>query len=324
MALSGADFKYIRDLVLEATGILLGDDKYEFVVKRVGPIALENGFDDVGDLIDQLQMSPTSKLHAGIIDAVIEDETMFFRDFSSYKFLRHEVGKTLAEQRSTLGKLNIWCAACSSGQEAYSIAIMVKDAMPQFKHWEINILATDISSALIRRAKEGSFSQTEVNRGLPASLLIKHFTREGIIWKIKDQHRKSVKFEVFNLMDTWEDLPIFDIILIRNVLYYFEPRNQRRILKKLRAHMHEDSYLFLSAEERPIEQDFFSLRSEEKDACFQLKSAAERAAEKIEAERSKVEARVETPRVDDGIEDLDSEHHHHEDLIENVEADEDA
>jgi len=318
MALSGADFTYIRDLVLEATGVLLGNDKYEFVVKRVSPIALENGFDDVGDLIDQLQMSPTSKLHTGIIDAVLEDETMFFRDFSSYKFLRHEVGKTLAEQRSTLGKLNIWCAACSSGQEAYSIAIMVKDAMPQFKDWEINILATDISSALIRRAKEGSFTQTEVNRGLPASLLIKHFIREGTIWKIKDHHRQSVKFEVFNLMDTWENLPVFDIILIRNVLYYFQPSSQRRILKKLRAHMHEDSYLFLSAGERPIETDFFSLRSEEKDACFQLKSAAERAAEKIEAERAKVESRVEAPS-DDGIEDLDHEHEHeHDDLIEDV------
>ena len=318
MTLSGDNFNFIRKLVLDNTGVLLEDDRKDFLVKRVMPIAIENGFDEIGDLVDQIQMNPASNVQARIIDAVLEDETMFFRDFSSYKFLRHQVAKDLAVKRETIGKLNIWCAACSSGQEAYSIAIMAKDAMPQFKNWEINIFATDVSSALIKKAKEGLFNQTEVNRGLPASLLIKHFTREGTVWKIKDQHKNSVKFEVFNLMDTWEDLPIFDIILMRNVLYYFQPKSQERILKKLRAHMHEDSYLFLSAEERPYDDTDFVLRSDAKDACYQLKSPAELAAAKIAAERAKVEARISEPSPSDQVEDLDEDVAPSGELIENV------
>ena len=270
--LEPSDFSYIADLVLSKTGVALEEAQHDFVRKRVLPIAREGGFDEIADLVDQLQMSPNSKLHSRVIEAVLEDETMFFRDFSSYKFLRHTVAKDLHEKFSEQKELNIWCAACSSGQEAYSISIMLKDALKQFNDWKINILATDISPSLIKKAKSGIFSQTEVNRGLPASLLLKHFDREGTIWKIHDEHIQNIRFEVFNLMNDWDELPTFDIILMRNILSYFPDATKVSIYDKLFEHMHPETYLFLSANEAPVDNDrFFLLKSTEKDACFQLR-----------------------------------------------------
>ncbi|MBT6178602.1 MAG: hypothetical protein HOI23_15250 [Deltaproteobacteria bacterium] len=269
--LEPSDFTYIADLVMSKTGVLLQEAQHDFVRKRVLPIAREGGFDEIADLVDQLQMSPNSKLHSRVIEAVLEDETMFFRDFSSYKFLRHSVAKDLFGKRVDKKELNIWCAACSSGQEAYSISIMLKDALKQFEGWKINILATDISPTLIKKAKTGVFSQTEVNRGLPASLLLKHFDREGTIWKIHDEHTSGIQFEVFNLMNDWNELPVFDIILMRNILSYFPHDTQITIYDKLFEHMHPETYLFLSANEAPADGDrFFLLKSTEKDACYQL------------------------------------------------------
>ena len=269
--LEPSDFKYIADLVLTQTGVLVEEEQHDFVRKRVLPIAREGGFDEIADLVDQLQMSPSSKLHNRVIEAVLEDETMFFRDFSSYKFLRHTVAKDLHEKFSDSKELNIWCAACSSGQEAYSISIMLKDALKQFGDWKINILATDISPSLIKKAKSGIFSQTEVNRGLPASLLLKHFDREGTIWKIHDEHIQNIRFEVFNLMNEWDHLPTFDIILMRNILSYFPDETKVSIYDKLFEHMHPETYLFLSAHEAPADGSrFFLLKSTEKDACYQL------------------------------------------------------
>lgn len=269
--LEPSDFSYIADLVMSKTGVLLQEEQHDFVRKRVLPIAREGGFDEIADLVDQLQMSPNSKLHSRVIEAVLEDETMFFRDFSSYKFLRHSVAKDLFDKRVTKKELNIWCAACSSGQEAYSISIMLKDALKQFDGWKINILATDISPTLIKKAKTGIFNQTEVNRGLPAGLLLKHFAREGTIWKIHEEHTNNIRFEIFNLMDDWSELPVFDIILMRNILSYFPHDTQITIYDKLFEHMHPETYLFLSAHEAPADGDrFFLLKSTEKDACYQL------------------------------------------------------
>ncbi len=282
------DFKYIADLVLSKTGVLVEEAQHDFVRKRVLPIAREGGFDEIADLVDQLQMSPNSKLHSRVIEAVLEDETMFFRDFSSYKFLRHTVAKDLHEKFSGENELNIWCAACSSGQEAYSISIMLKDALKQFDGWKINILATDISPSLIKKAKSGIFSQTEVNRGLPASLLLKHFDREGTIWKIHDEHVENIRFEVFNLMNDWDDLPVFDIILMRNILSYFPDKTKVSIYDKLFEHMHPETYLFLSAHEAPADGDrFFLLKSTEKDACYQLKAEEPEQEAEEEAETEK-------------------------------------
>ncbi len=283
--LEPSDFKYIADLVLAKTGVFLQEAQHDFVRKRVLPIAREGGFDEIADLVDQLQMSPNSKLHSRVIEAVLEDETMFFRDFSSYKFLRHTVAKELHEKFSETQELNIWCAACSSGQEAFSISIMLKDALKQFDDWKINILATDISPSLIKKAKSGIFSQTEVNRGLPASLLLKHFDREGTIWKIHNEHIENIRFEVFNLMNDWDELPTFDIILMRNILSYFPDKTKVSIYDKLYEHMHSETYLFLSANEAPADGDrFFLLKSTEKDACYQLKAEEPEESEEGEAE----------------------------------------
>lgn len=269
--LEPCDFAYISTLVVEKTGVRLTDEQHDFVRKRVLPIAREGGFDEIADLVDQLQMSPNSKLHSRVIESVLDDETMFFRDFSSYKFLRHEVCTDLFEKRGHVRELNVWCGACSTGQEAFSISIMLNDALAQFKDWKITLLATDIAPSRIKKAKSGEFGQEEINRGLPAGLLLKHFDRDGTHWKIHQEHVDRIQFRVFNLMHDWDELPIFDIILMRNILGYFPKETQQAINDKLVEHMHEDTYLFLSANEAPVKSaSFFLLKSTEKDACYQL------------------------------------------------------
>ena len=155
--LEPSDFTYIADLVLAKTGVLVEEAQHDFVRKRVLPIAREGGFDEIADLVDQLQMSPNSKLHSRVIEAVLEDETMFFRDFSSYKFLRHTVAKDLHEKFSGEQELNIWCAACSSGQEAYSISIMLKDALKQFEAGKLIFWPPISHQALSKRLSQVSF-----------------------------------------------------------------------------------------------------------------------------------------------------------------------
>ena len=276
MAFDDNHFGYLRDLFHDRTGIRLKADSRDFIATRLKSITSDGGFDDVGALVGQLKKSPESDLHHQVVEAIIENETSFFRDFPAFKFLRHDVGAALAQNSPPSDAINMWCAACSSGQEAYSVAIMVKDAMPKIRGRTVNIIASDVSTSLIELAQGGSYTQDQVNRGLPASLLIKHFTRDSLTWYVKDYLKDMLDFRVKNLLESWDELPVFDVILLRNVLIYFPLEAQHKILERLRKHMHQDSFLFLGiAEVPPPDDKVFQQVGENEVGCYTLKSPEE-------------------------------------------------
>jgi chemotaxis protein methyltransferase CheR len=161
----------------------------------------------------------------------------------------------LVQRRSAERALAIWSAACSSGQELYSIAMLLRENFPALQSWKVNLLGTDLSGQMVDRAQAGVFTQAEVNRGLPAPSLIKYFQRQGMQWKLNDDLRGMANWRRMNLIDTWTNVPPMDVIFLRNVLIYFAPETKRKILAQVRKVLLRDGYLFLGGAETTTNLD---------------------------------------------------------------------
>jgi chemotaxis protein methyltransferase CheR len=178
----------------------------------------------------------------------------------------------LIARRSAVRELNIWCAASSSGQEPYSLAMLIRESFPKLASWKVRILATDLSTDILARAREGRYSQLEVNRGLPATLLVKYFQKRGCDWYLKDDIRNMVDYQIVNLSDRWPYLPLMDIVMIRNVLIYFAVETKKEILAKVRRVLKPDGYLFLGAAETTFSIDnSFERVQFERATCYQVR-----------------------------------------------------
>ncbi len=270
MALASADFEYIRKLVYERAAIALDEGKSYLVETRLAPLARTQGFASIEELVIQLRGKVFGRLHKAVVDAMTTNETSFFRDIHPFESLRKEILPEMLKLRATARTLTIWCAASSSGQEPYSIAMILRQDFPQLSTWKVRILATDISSTMIERARAGCFSQLEVNRGLPAPLLVRFFEKDGMTWQIKDEIRKMVEFRELNLKDNFPPLPGVDILFIRNVLIYFDVETKRSVLSKIAKVLKPDGYLFLGGAETTINIDAsFSRRTIGKTVCYQ-------------------------------------------------------
>jgi chemotaxis protein methyltransferase CheR len=176
--------------------------------------------------------------------------------------------------RAAERRLNIWCGASSTGQEPYSIAMLLVDEFPQLLTWKIDFIATDYSEDALQRAREGAYNQLEINRGLPAQKLTKHFTQEGVVWRIKERIRKMVQYKHLNLLKPWPGMPKLDLIFVRNVLIYFDVPTKQGILAKIRERMQPDGFLFLGAPESTMGVDnAFQRRAVGRTSCYQLKTA---------------------------------------------------
>ena len=186
---------------------------------------------------------------------MLTTETSFFRDIPFFEALRKSVLPNLLEKRSTEKKLNLWCAACSSGQEPYSIAILLREHFPTLASWTLTFIASDLSTEMLARAQEGRYSQFEVSRGLPTALLIKYYQQQGPTWQIKEEIRRMVEFRQINLIAAWSSLPDMDIIFMRNVLIYFDTKTRKAILGKVRRSLKPDGYLFLGSAETTTNLD---------------------------------------------------------------------
>ncbi len=255
MSLADADFDYVRKLVLDHSAIVLSDSKKYLVESRLTPLARDVGVDSIGDLVGKLQGQPFGESHRQVVDAMTTNETSFFRDFHPFEALKNEVIPRLMDEREVEKKLHIWCAACSSGQEPYSLAMLLRESFPALRDWTVSIIATDISEEMVAKAKAGVYSQLEVNRGLPAPLLIKYFQKAGTDWQIKEELRSMIEFRQMNLVDRWPPMPQPDIVLIRNVLIYFDVEIKRQILGEIRSRMKKDGALFLGGAETTINVD---------------------------------------------------------------------
>ncbi|MFO0923698.1 MAG: CheR family methyltransferase [Pirellulales bacterium] len=243
-------FNYISNLVRDKSAIVLEPGKTYLVESRLSPIAREHGLDSLNQLVDALRKPGSQVLTQKVVEAMTTNETSFFRDLHPFTALKTTILPSLIERRAKERVINIWSNACSSGQEPYTIAMVLKENFPQLDGWRVRLIGTDLSNQILSRAKQGVFNQTEVNRGLPMPLLLKYFVKEGITWKIKDEIRKMVEFRELNLVEPFPALMTsMDIVFLRNVLIYFSPETKRDILMKTRRALRDDGYLFLGGAE---------------------------------------------------------------------------
>lgn len=249
MALAAADLDIVRRLVHERAAIVLDETKGYLVEARLTPLCPAEGFANVPALIAALRARPAPDLAAKVVDAMTTNETSFFRDSHPFESIRKEILPDLLARRAATRSLSVWCAACSTGQEPYSIAMMLRDHFPQTAGWNISILATDISTRALARARDGVFNQLEINRGLPAPLLVKHFTKSGRDWRLKDEVKSMIRFREMNLATAWPPVGRVDLLLMRNVLIYFDDATKRTITLRARKVLADDGYFMLGSAE---------------------------------------------------------------------------
>ena len=249
------DYGFLCKLVQDRAGIVLGEGKEYLVDTRLTPVARQEKLDSIGELVRQLRSAPFNGLHQKVIEAMTTNETFFFRDIHPFEALRTEIFPRLLQQRAAFKTVNIWCGACSSGQEPYSIAITAKEFSQVHPGWPVRIVASDISAEMVARASEARYNQLEINRGLPAQHLVKHFEKQGLVWHLKDEIRNSVRFLRMNLLETWPPLPLMDVIFLRNVLIYFDVETKKSILAQIRRQMTPDGFLFLGGAETTLYLD---------------------------------------------------------------------
>ncbi|HUJ79835.1 MAG TPA: protein-glutamate O-methyltransferase CheR [Nitrospiria bacterium] len=256
MRISQADFDFIRQLVREETGIVLGEEKSYLAETRLNQLAGQEGYASAAVLVKALRNGQRrAAICSKAVEALTISETLFFRDFHPFEALRKLVLPDLLAQRAAERRLNIWSAACATGQEPYSVAMLLKEEAHKLTNWTVSILASDLSTSNLEQAKRGRFSQIAVNRGLPAAMLIKYFTQEGTTWILKEEIRRMIEFRRINLVDTLPILPAMDIIFLRNVLIYFDIETRKAILTKIRRQLRPNGYLFLGASETMLQLD---------------------------------------------------------------------
>jgi chemotaxis protein methyltransferase CheR len=272
MALKQSDFDFIRQMIQQRAAIVLDDNKHYFVESRLGPVVEETGSKSMDHLIEQLRGPGNTALQQKVTEAITIHETSFFRDMHPFKALRESVFPDIIEKRGSERAISMWCGACSSGQEPYTVSMILHQHFPQIANWRVRFIATDISNKILDKAKGGRYSQLEINRGLPAPMLLKFFEKHGLEWQIKPEYKKFLEFRQLNLIENWPPMPKMDIIFLRNVLIYFDVATKRRILGKIRELLKPDGYLFLGAAEMPMSVDnSFERVNLTRAGCYKLK-----------------------------------------------------
>jgi chemotaxis protein methyltransferase CheR len=274
MTFTPSEFDYIRRLVLEQSAIVLEEDKQYLAESRLLPLARREGFDSIASMVAWLGAKRFDGLQRKVVEAMTTNETSFFRDFHPFEALRKSVLPELMTKRACCMGLNFWSAACSSGQEPYSLTLLLQEYFPALPDWRVRIIATDLSAEMLARAQEGRYSQLEVNRGLPASLLVKYFRQHGSDWQIREDLRRRVEFQILNLAETWPLLPPMDVVLMRNVLIYFGVETKKKILSKVRQLLKPDGFLFLGGAETTFNlDDAFERVQFDRTICYRVRKA---------------------------------------------------
>lgn len=272
IAISKSDFNYVRDLVRRHSAISLEPDKAYLIETRLAPLARQTGFDSLQALIASLRTNPGADLRDRVIEAMFTHETSFFRDGHPFEILKSMILPSLLAKRPLGQNLTIWCAACSSGQEPFSVAMLAREHFPDLARGRLRTIATDLSESILARAREGLYTQTEINRGLPPALLARYFDKQGSCWRLKLEIRRMVDFQRSNLAEEWPNLPSPDIIFMRNVLIYFDQETKKSILSKVRKTLKPDGYLILGSSETTLNLDpTFESISMGKTVCYQLR-----------------------------------------------------
>jgi chemotaxis protein methyltransferase CheR len=246
------DYEYIRTFLRQRSGLVLSAEKQYLVESRLLPIVRKQGLGGLHELVAVLKSSGASKLAVEVVEAMTTNETFFFRDKLPFDHFREVVLPTLMAARANQKRLRIWCAAASSGQEPYSLAMGLREITPMLTGWRVDILATDLSGEMLERARAGVYSQFEVQRGLPIHLLVKYFTQAGEQWQIAPELRSMVQFRPINLLKDFSALGSFDLVFCRNVLIYFDQETKTDLLTRMARQILADGYLVLGAAETVV------------------------------------------------------------------------
>lgn len=252
MNLSAAEAAEVAALVMDLCGILLDDSKGYLIESRLKSVAAEHGLASYSELVRQARVHRDARLLTRIIDAITTNETLFFRDGAPYEALQHKALPELIDSKAKTSypkRIRIWSAACSTGQEPYSIAMVLHELIPDIHSWDVKILATDISDAALRQASCGTYSAFEIQRGMKPELLERYFTRHGGGYKVRDELRALVSFQRQNLLEPFADRGPFDIVFCRNVAIYFTPQARSDIFHRIAATLGHDGYLFVGSAE---------------------------------------------------------------------------
>jgi|SRR3990172_6670233 len=275
MSISREGFDYVRTLVHTHSGVVLEPGKEYLVESRLQPLAQSEGLNSVQALVERLRASSLNGLHKRVVEAMTTNETSFFRDLHPFEELRKSILPQLIEKRRAERRIAIWSAACSTGQEPYTIAMIMQEHFPELAGWSCRLMASDIAEEVMAKARSGRYSQLEVSRGLPAAYLVKHFHHRGNEWEIGEETRRKVEYFAINLTKPWPALPRMDVILMRNVLIYFDLETKKRIFANLRRQLQADGYLALGGAETTlgIDDSFERVCGDKGGGWFRLREA---------------------------------------------------
>lgn len=241
------NYAFLQDYIYRESGIVLEAEKHYLLDARLMGLASEQGLKSLNDLCALLQATHDNEIRQKVVNAMTTNETYFMREVAHFDALRKTVFPALCEARAGTRQLRFWSAAASTGQEAYSLAMILLEM--GLGDWSIEILGTDLCSDVIERAKQGRFSQLEMNRGLPASYLLKYFRRVGLEWEVKEEIRRMTEFQTFDLRADMHSMGPFDVVFCRNVLIYFDVPTKKKIVEGIHGRLFPGGYLILGSTE---------------------------------------------------------------------------
>lgn len=252
--MNSLEFDYLKQALYDRSGLVVTPEKKYLIESRLMPIARRRGMDNVGKLVEQIRKTRDEAGLVQIVEAMTTNETLFFRDGWPFERLRTSLLPEIMSMATASRRIRIWSAACSSGQEPYSLAMTIAEMGPRLAGWEVEIVSTDISDAMLARAQAGRYSVFEVSRGLPEAMLQKYFVPEKDGWRVKDSLRKMVSFRSYNLLEdpVSSGMGQFDIVFCRNVLIYFDEATRRRVFASLAKTMRPWGYLCLGGAETVV------------------------------------------------------------------------
>lgn len=257
MTMTETDFEWLCGMIRDESAIVLESGKEYLAESRLHPIARREGYESVGDLVRDLRTGTGAArtLRPHVVDALTTNETSFFRDLHPWETMKNSLIPELLERNKLRRSITVWCGASSSGQEPYTFCLLLKEHFAEaLAGWSVKVVATDLSPSMIEKASSGKYSQLEVNRGLPAPLMIKWFTRSGMDWQLSPEITSMVEFHQVNLADrsTWGRVPDADLVLLRNVLIYFDVPTKAGILNAVHDKLRPGCALLLGSAETTI------------------------------------------------------------------------
>ena len=246
------DFDYLRQLLRQRSGLVLSAEKQYLAESRLLPVARKHGLGGLTELVAKLRAAATAPLSTEVVEAMTTNESFFFRDKVPFDHFRMTIMPALMAARAREKRIRIWCAACATGQEPYSLAMSLKGIGPSLAGWRVEIIATDLSNEVLAKAKAGIYNQFEVQRGLPIQMLVKFFSQVGETWQVAPEIRGMVQFRPLNLLNDFASLGGFDLVFCRNVLIYFDQDTKIGVLNRLARQIPADGYLVLGAAETVV------------------------------------------------------------------------